>query len=161
MPKIKKVKELKSKIKLIEEIKSKDLVEDIKKAEKEERRNAVFLAKEADFKSPSLVLESSIEEPTQIQQETKERIRVQERNVAMRETLGETTPYVARTSDSDYQPYVAPQAAARLFTQAAASPQEGQSAIKREALQPERIERVSEREEYQTRRQKKRYPWET
>lgn len=89
MPKhIRKIKEVKSKIKIIKEIKSDSLIEDIKKAEKEIDEEAKNEARQelrsSEFKAPSLALERSVEdEPkqeTQIAAETRERKELEDRN---------------------------------------------------------------------------------
>ena len=84
MPKIKNVKEIKSKIKIIKEIKrgESDLVEDVKEAE--EHSVQVFRQdlSRVNFKPPSIVLESDLAETdTAIQQETRERKKIEERNI--------------------------------------------------------------------------------
>lgn len=87
MAKIKKIKELKSKIKIIKEIKrgESELVDDVEKAEE----HVVQVFREdisgSEFKPPSIALESDVEESgpaTAIQQETRERREIEETNIA-------------------------------------------------------------------------------
>ena len=85
MPKIKNLKEIKSKIKIIKEIKrgESELVEDVKEAEE----HSVQVFREdlsgVKFRPPSIALESDLSETdTAIQQETKERNEIEERNIA-------------------------------------------------------------------------------
>lgn len=175
MPKIKKIKELKPRIKEIELSKEEsELLEDVKEAEQQERETALTRAAETEFKAPSLVLESAIENasseepaPAQIQQATRERREMEERNEEMREALGTTTAYAAAPQRRDYRTYSStaqPMAAATPIgdvQQANVLAQQRAAGFERKQIQAETVQREQEREEqYQTRRQRRRYPWE-
>ena len=93
MPKIKKITELKPRIKEIkkehfDKKEKSELLEDLEKAEAEEKREASReFSSVSRFKAPAIVLESSVEgnetqqKQTQIQRETEQRREVHERNL--------------------------------------------------------------------------------
>ena len=99
MPKKRKIKEIKSKIKIVKELNKdkSELVEDVEKAEKDfvdETRTS------AGFKASSIILDSTVEEgeSTAIQRETREREEIEERNItyAPRRGAEETRGYIER-----------------------------------------------------------------
>src|SRR3989344_3472507 len=111
MAKIKKIREIKSKIRIIREIErnegEEELVEDIEKAESDFRRE---VAVSSGIKAPSLILESDVKESggaekTQIREETRERVQLERENQVTAATYGVRR---AGAEEKSYRQYKGP-----------------------------------------------------
>ena len=166
MPKIKKIKEIKSKIKIIKELKrgESELVEDVEKAEE----HAVQVFREdvsgSEFKPPSIVLESDVEETNVIQHETRERKEIEERNIAYapRRESGAARSYQEGRNEEEREYRHSEEVAQNLprmrfdesaFKERVITKREGQEAfpIQDSEIRDERLE--IEKRKYKTRRE--------
>jgi len=182
MAKIKKIREIKSKIKIIREIErnegEEELVEDIEKAEDDFRRE---VAVSSGIEASSLVLESDIKESrgaekTQIREETRERVQLERENETTAATYGARR---AGAEERSYRQYkgsdrgsmqntgqgdsmlVQNRGTGRQANPQMGATNRGMPLVRQDVGQLNEIERVEEKREYETQKDKKRtYPWE-
>lgn len=180
MAKMKKVKEIKPKIKIVKEIERKEGEEELEKdmdmAEDDFRRE---VARTSGIAATSLVLESDVgdagsSEKTRIREETRERVQLERENEATAITYG------ARTGETEERAYRQYRRATGGRMQSSggegsmqvqrsrdwetrsnlSTPSRGLPLMKQE-IGPAEIERTEEKRNYETQKERKRtYPWE-
>ena len=184
MQKIKKIRELKPRIRELkhgENNKKSELVEDIEEAETLEQRQAVKeFANASEFEAPSLVLESNIEptetqtQTTQIQQATRERQELEEQNAAYatafqaaRESSRNSYTSFGYTSTGTTSTQTTSQTISPTLKRREVTAQVGTTQqFTRDITQERQIRREGERQEYETQtqqqgsRRRRRFPWE-